>query len=154
MVKKLEREKPRFSRQTKLVEFSSNGGNDRPKVVILPHLSRVRRGDWLMTLSLAHKNGQRIVQNRLGMRETAEAYLGKGQEREAFHTSTTAQLLSRKQQLCVSDKSLCASMQPTVKRYYLLSRNSFDQSPSSSPLFTCAVPPKWPWSFPFFIFLL
>jgi hypothetical protein len=31
-----------------------------------------------MTLSLAHKNGQRIVQNRLGMRETAEAYLGKG----------------------------------------------------------------------------
>ena len=45
-------------------------------------------------------------------------------------------------------------MQPTVKRYYLLSRNSFDQSPFPFPsLFTCAVP-KWPWSFPFFFFLL
>ena len=87
MVKKLEREKPRFSRQTKLVEFSSNGGNDRPKVVILPHLPSLACGkrrltDDALARSLAHKNGQGIVQNRLGMRETAEAYLGKGQGRE------------------------------------------------------------------------
>ena len=78
----------------------------------------------------------------------------KGVGERPFTQAQLPNYQAEKQQLYVSDKSLRVSVQPTVKRYYLLSRNSFDQSPSPFPsLFTCAVP-KWPWSFPFFFFLL